>query len=262
MSNRVICVIPARYGSTRLPGKPLLEIDGLPLVMWAYRSAQRAEVFDRVLVATDDGRIADAVVKHGGVAVMTSAGHVRGSDRVWEAVQACECGYVVNLQGDEPDLPAGMLKMFVAGVRGLDDNTLLTVVSHATITAVQDPNVVKVVLDATGKALYFSRSVIPYDREKGDRPAVFLKHSGIYGFTRTGLSRYASLPEGSLERRESLEQLRALESGMGIRCLVHDFESVGIDTPDDLAAFRKRHERTNGKNGTYGNGEQKNPDRR
>lgn len=234
----ILCVIPARYGSTRLPGKPLAEINGLPLVMWAYNSAAKAGVFDAVIVATDDSRIFDAVEKHGGRAVMTSPDHKRGTDRIYEVVQKTPCGYVVNLQGDEPQMPAEVLKQFVVDLKKCDDNTLLTIASHATIKEAGNPDVVKVVLNAKGEALYFSRSPVPFDTRK---TGALLKHKGIYGFTRGGLQRYCSFPEGELERRESLEQLRALEYGMKIRCIVRDFESAGIDTPEDLAGFRARN---------------------
>jgi len=240
----VFCVIPARYGSSRLPGKPLLEINGLPLIMLVYNCAKNARCFDKIIVATDDRRIIDAVERHGGVAAMTSANHTRGTDRVFEVAHHEKCGYIVNLQGDEPEIPSKVLRSFAAGVRTLDNNTLLTIVSHATINEIGNPNVVKVVLDAEERALYFSRAVIPYDRGKSG-PKAFLKHKGIYGFTRKGLQRYCSFPEGTLERRESLEQLRALECGMRIKCLVRDFESFGIDTPEDLAAFRNRSKAAN-----------------
>ena len=257
-----ICVIPARYGSTRLPGKPLLEIKGLPLVMWVYNSAKAAGVFDKILVATDDTRIVDAVNRHGGSAVMTSPGHSRGTDRVHEVVRKEQCGFIVNLQGDEPLVPPELLRDFVYELQTLDNNSLLTVASHATITDVANPNVVKVVLDTQGFALYFSRSPIPYDREKGGDP-VFLRHAGIYGFARGALDRYTSFPEGNLERRESLEQLRALEFGMRIKCIVRDFVSAGIDTPEDLAAFRGGApailKAVSGENGSYGGREQKSP---
>jgi 3-deoxy-manno-octulosonate cytidylyltransferase (CMP-KDO synthetase) len=238
----ILCVIPARYGSTRLPGKPLVESKGLPLVMWVYNAAKKAGCFDKIVVATDDRRIVDAVERHGGIAAMTSADHASGTDRVFEVAQNERCGYIVNLQGDEPEIPAQILKDFAAAVRTLDNNTLLTIVSHATIKEVSNPNVVKAVLDAEGRALYFSRSAIPYVREKRGR-GVFFKHRGVYGFTRRGLRRYCSFQEGTLERCESLEQLRALEFGMRIDCRVRDFASYGIDTLDDLAAFRVRAER-------------------
>jgi 3-deoxy-manno-octulosonate cytidylyltransferase (CMP-KDO synthetase) len=155
-----------------------------------------------------------------------------------------EYDYIVNIQGDEPDFPAKALTDFAEHCTALDDKTLLTLASHATIKEIENHSAVKVVCDARGYALYFSRSVIPYDRDRAIESPDFLKHKGIYGFSREGLRRYCSLSEGILERRESLEQLRALEFGMSIRCLVRDFESVGIDTPEDLAAFRARYERT------------------
>jgi 3-deoxy-manno-octulosonate cytidylyltransferase (CMP-KDO synthetase) len=244
-NKKILCVIPARYGSTRLPGKPLLEINGLPLVMWAYNCAKRARCFDKIIVATDDRRIAETVERHGGSAVMTSPRHACGTDRVFEAAgRENRCQYIVNLQGDEPEIPVELLRRFAAALRKLDNNTLLTTVSHATIRHIANPDVVKVVLDALGRALYFSRSPIPYDRcKKG--PKTFLRHTGIYGFTRKGLGRYCAFPEGTLEKRESLEQLRALESGMKIKCLICDFESSSIDTPQDLAAFRSRSKARN-----------------
>jgi 3-deoxy-manno-octulosonate cytidylyltransferase (CMP-KDO synthetase) len=238
-NRKILCVIPARYGSTRLPGKPLKDIKGLPLVMWTYRCAERARCFEKIVVATDDRRIADAVVRHGGHAVMTSPRHTSGSDRVFEVARKEKHRFIVNLQGDEPEVPSRLLRRFAAALCRLDNNTLLTTASHATIRHIADPDVVKVVLDAGGKALYFSRAPIPYDRGK-HAPKSFLRHTGVYGYTREGLRRYCAFPEGTLERRESLEQLRALEFGMAIRCLVGDFESHGIDTPQDLSAFRSR----------------------
>jgi 3-deoxy-manno-octulosonate cytidylyltransferase (CMP-KDO synthetase) len=238
-NKKILCVIPARYGSTRLPGKPLLEIDGLPLVIWVYNSAKKAGCFDKTVVATDDKRIVESVERHGGFAVMTSPRHKSGTDRVFEVARKEKYGFVVNLQGDEPEIPAGLLRRFTAALLHIDNNSLLTTVSHATIRYVESPDVVKAVLDAKGNALYFSRSLIPYDRRKRGLK-MFLRHTGIYGFTSQGLRRYCAFPEGTLERRESLEQLRALEFGMEIRCLVHDFESYSIDTPQDLAAFRRR----------------------
>jgi len=235
----VACIIPARYGSTRLPGKPLIEIDGLPLVMWAYSCAKKAQVFDRIIVATDDRRIALTVERHGGEAMMTAVNHRSGTDRVFEVAQKIPCGHIVNLQGDEPQIPVSLLADMCVAVRRLDDFTVLTVVSHAAIKGIDNPNIVKTVLDAKGEALYFSRSSIPYDRDKSGS-ALFFRHIGMYGFSQKGLQRYCTLPEGTLERREKLEQLRALEFGMRIKCIIHDFEPGGIDTPEDLAAFRER----------------------
>jgi 3-deoxy-manno-octulosonate cytidylyltransferase (CMP-KDO synthetase) len=233
---RVLCVIPARFGSTRLPGKPLEEIAGVPLIVHVYRNALASGAFDEICVATDDERIAEAVRRAGGLAEMTSTAHVSGTDRVHEAAQRYECSHVVNIQGDEPRIPGGLLRDFSAALKQIDDNYLLTVVSHATIEDKNNPNVVKAVLDTGSNALYFSRSPIPFERETG---APSYRHVGMYGFTMRSLARFCGLDEGVLEHAERLEQLRALENGMKIRCLVCDFESIGIDTPQDLERFRR-----------------------
>jgi 3-deoxy-manno-octulosonate cytidylyltransferase (CMP-KDO synthetase) len=237
----VLCVIPARFASTRLPGKPLCEIKGLPLVMWAYNNAVAAHVFDTVCVATDDSRIHDTVVRHGGVCCMTSGRHASGTDRVAEAAAKFGSRYIVNLQGDEPDTPPDLLAAFASNLEKLDDNSLLTCVSNATIKDKENPNVVKAVCAANGNALYFSRAPIPYDRDDRGQQGI-LVHWGIYGFTQRSLGRFCSFPPGVLETREKLEQLRALENGMRILCMVTHHAISGIDTPEDLAAFRERVE--------------------
>ncbi|MDO5577602.1 MAG: 3-deoxy-manno-octulosonate cytidylyltransferase, partial [Fibrobacter sp.] len=231
--------IPARYGSTRLPGKPLCEINGIPLVMWVYNCAVRSEVFDSVVVATDDQRIFDVVENRGGTAIMTSPNHPRGTDRVHEVVQKMPCTHVVNLQGDEPCMPARVLQKLVNELKKIDNNTLLTIASDATIEEIDRPHCVKVVLNRAGEALYFSRSPIPYNLSSNGH---YLKHKGIYGFTSGGLEKFCSFPEGELEKTESLEQLRALEYGMKIKCIRSNFDTVGIDTPEDLEKFRKQVE--------------------
>lgn len=236
----IICIIPARFGSTRLKGKPLAEICGIPLIVHVYRNAHMSGVFDEVCVATDDERIAEAVIKAGGKAEMTSSQHLTGTDRVFEAAARYNFQYVVNLQGDEPEIPAELLKKFTDYLKNLDDNTLLTVVSHATIEEKNNINVVKAVLKKGGRALYFSRAPIPYQWE-GD--VVCYKHAGIYGFTFNGLKKYCSLPKGKLETAERLEQLRALENGMEIVCITYDFISKGIDTEEDLERYRKEKEK-------------------
>jgi 3-deoxy-manno-octulosonate cytidylyltransferase (CMP-KDO synthetase) len=241
-TNGILCIIPARYASTRLPGKPLCMIKGLPLIMWAYNNALAAKVFDTVCVATDDLRILEAVERFGGVSLMTSGSHVSGTDRVAEAATKFESRYVVNLQGDEPCTPPDLLAMFAANLDKLDDNSLLTCVSNATIKDKENPNVVKVVCAANREAIYFSRAPIPYDRDGRGQKGI-LVHGGIYGFTANSLKRFCSFPVGALEMREKLEQLRALENGMRIVCLTTDYTfGGGIDTPEDLAAFKKRVE--------------------
>lgn len=233
---RVICVIPARIGSTRLPEKPLKEIEGIPLIVWVYRNARDSKAFDETIVATDNSRIAAVVEAAGGSAVLTSPDHVSGTDRVFEVARKCSCTHIVNVQGDEPRIPHALLQNFSKTLTQIDDNSLLTIVSHATIEEKNSPNVVKAVLGRKQHALYFSRSAIPFERESC---APCLKHIGIYGFTRSSIERFCSFPPGELEQTERLEQLRALENEMSILCMIHDFESIGIDTPEELELFRK-----------------------
>lgn len=233
---KVVCIIPARYASTRLPGKPLMDVNGLPLIMWTYNRAVESGAFGDIYVATDDERIRDAVEHHNGKAVMTSPDHASGTDRVFEAVQNTEYDFIVNLQGDEPLIPVDILQDFAGSVIKLDKLSLLTCVSYATIEDAENPNVVKAVLAANGDAIYFSRSPIPFDRDK--KGCRIYKHSGIYGFSRESLAMFCSLKRGYLEEVEKLEQLRALEYGMKIRCLIRDFVCINIDTPEDMERFR------------------------
>lgn len=233
----VLCVIPARMGSTRLPGKPLELIAGIPLIVWVYRNAAASGAFGEICIATDDERIAEVVAREGGRAEMTSSDHASGTDRVAEAASRFECTHIVNIQGDEPRIPHDLLCRFTAELVKLDDNSLLTIVSHATIEEKSDPDTVKAVLGNGGQALYFSRAPIPYVRHEA--ADVCYKHCGIYGYTSESLHRFCGFQQGNLEQVERLEQLRALEHGMKIRCMVHDFESIGIDTPRDLERFRQ-----------------------
>ena len=234
--SRVLCVIPARFASTRLPEKMLADVNGKPLVMWAYDNAVAARCFDEVVVATDDQRIYDAVKAHGGLAIMTSAAHPSGTDRVHEAALKFNADFVVNLQGDEPEVPAKMLWEFVELLRVSGPKGILTIIADAQPDEMTNPNVVKVVLTKSGEALYFSRAPIPFNRD-GATGAGF-RHIGIYGFSTANLSRFVALPQGTLEQIEKLEQLRALENGMRIFCMHAEYRGRGIDTPDDLAAFR------------------------
>ena len=238
---KVVCIIPARYGSTRLPGKPLLKVDGIPLIVWTYSRAVESKAFEAVYVATDDERIFNTVEKYNGKAVMTSKHHVSGTDRVFEAIGKLDCSHVVNLQGDEPLLPVDFLNSFSRRLVHLDNLTLLTCVSNATIEDMKNPNVVKVVFDSRRYALYFSRSPIPFFRDETNKTGY--KHFGIYGFSRQCLERFCHCPVGKLETYEKLEQLRALEHGMKIHCMISTFDSINIDSPEDLATFRSVVER-------------------
>jgi len=237
MTNKqTLCVIPARYGSTRLPGKPLLTIQDKPLIMWAYDSARRAEVFDRIVVATDNEKICETVNQAGGEAIMTRNDHSTGTSRVQEVAGIIPAQFIVNLQGDEPDIPAEVLRTFVTALHKIEDNTLLTCVSDAKIEELENPNAVKVVCDNKGKALYFSRSPIPYNVR--NEAKTFLKHAGIYGFSAQSLNYFCSCEQSFLEKCEKLEQLRALENGMSIYCIKTAYSAFGIDTEEDLEQFR------------------------
>ncbi|MBN1984109.1 MAG: 3-deoxy-manno-octulosonate cytidylyltransferase [Chitinivibrionales bacterium] len=236
----VVCIIPARYGSTRLEGKMLRTIRQVPLIVWTMRRAVDSGAFDAVYVATDDKRIYDTVRDFGGEAIMTSANHRSGTDRVCEAATQLNCQYVVNLQGDEPLFPLWLLVEFSRKLTTIDTLSLLTCVSDATLVELHNPNVVKAVLSIQQQALYFSRSAIPFSRD--GTPAQRYKHSGIYGFSLQALRHFCSLPQGVLERVECLEQLRALEHGMPIHCLVRQYESISIDTQEDYEALCRRLE--------------------
>jgi 3-deoxy-manno-octulosonate cytidylyltransferase (CMP-KDO synthetase) len=234
---RKLIVIPARYESTRLPGKPLLEIAGRPLIQLVYERAAESRLQDGVIVATDDERIVHAVTAFGGDAVMTSSSCRSGTDRVFEAVRQREAGLVINLQGDEPFMRPDMADLLFS-VMEKEDLDMATLCSPiADDREYHDPNTVKVVLDGRGFALYFSRSPIPYLRNGATRPLLY-KHIGIYAFKRDFLERFVKMPRSRLEELESLEQLRVLENGFRIRVLTTQYDGFGVDTPADLERAR------------------------
>jgi len=233
-------IIPARYDSSRFPGKPLAEILGVPMCVRVHRRASLCPLFRRVVLATDDERILAAAEKWGAPALMTSRDHASGTDRVLEAarlVGAEPDSVVVNVQGDEPALDPAMLTELLAPFGGpegaaVQAATLATPLDRA---AAASPDRVKVVLDALGRALYFSRAPIPYDRD-GDGTGVGpLLHVGLYAFRMAALERFAALPQGRLERTEKLEQLRLLENGVPIHVTVTRHASHGVDRPEDVA---------------------------
>src|SRR5450759_1332831 len=240
MTMRVIGVIPARYKSSRLAGKPLADIHGKPMVQHVYERARLAKNLDDVLVATDDERIYRAVGDFGGKVVMTSTEHRSGTDRVAEAIASDPADVVVNVQGDEPMLDPQMLEEVVAPFRQGTSMGLVTLkkeVFHE--TEFTDPAVVKVVTDPNGVALYFSRSLIPYPRNRVAHFRVF-EHVGIYAYTRECLLKLASLPVSPLAEVERLEQLRALENGIPILVVETRSQAQGIsvDTQEDLERVR------------------------
>ncbi len=239
MPERTIAVIPARYGSTRFPGKPLAMISGKPMIQWCYESTLKCHDLDDVIVATDDERIMDAVASFNGKAVMTSANHQTGTDRIAEAVSEIQADLIINVQGDEPLMPPGVLSRLIAAMResGADMGTAAVPFSR-TGRNPSDINAVKVVLDRQGFALYFSRSLIPFPR-KGGIPVEPLLHWGLYAYRRSFLESFVSWERGSLEACESLEQLRALENGAKIKVIVTGEQSVGVDTPEDIARVER-----------------------
>lgn len=235
-------IIPARYGSTRFPGKPLADLDGRPMIEHVYRRAAASSSADAVIVATDDARVADAVARAGGRACLTSAGHPTGTDRLAEVAQDLECDLVINVQGDLPLLEPRMIDEAVAPFDA--DATLMMSTLRRRIedpTDLANPNVVKVVVDRDGYALYFSRTALPYLRGgAGARAPVFYKHVGLYVYRREFLLAFARLVPTPLEQAEALEQLRALEHGFRIRTVETAFDFVEVDTPEDLERVRRQ----------------------
>lgn len=228
----IIGAIPARYASTRLPGKPLLPIAGRPMIEHVYERVSRARGISRVVVLTDDERIARAVEGFGGEWEMTPPECASGTDRIAHAARGWQASAVVNIQGDEPLIDPEAVSRIADHLAANPDDPVVTLASNAETEEMGNPNAVKVVLDLAGYALYFSRSPLPYARQEGG--ATPLKHVGIYGYQREALLRLASLPQTPLEQSESLEQLRALENGLRIRVLRAERSAPGVDTREDL----------------------------
>ena len=237
---KVAVVIPARYASTRLPGKPLLPIAGKPLVQHVWERCLRAKGVKRVIVATDDMRIAEAAFGFGAEVAMTSPKHRSGTDRVAEVARKLRgVTHVINVQGDEPLIdPAIIAKLAEAMAKDKEIEMITCANPFAPDEDVTNPNMVKVVLDREGNGLYFSRSQIPFVRGDGQRPA-FYRHQGIYGYSLKFLLQFVKWKPGVLEQAESLEQLRALENGAKIRVILARKAAVGVDTPEDVAAVER-----------------------
>ena len=238
---KVIVVIPSRYASTRLPGKPLVPLAGKPMVQHVYERAKRAQTVHRVLVATDDQRIMDAVTAFGGEARMTRSDHRTGTERIAEVAVHEDGDVFVNVQGDEPLIDPVAIDTAVGAL--LEEpqtqiSTVATPIRHA--GDVMDPNVVKTVLDFDGNALYFSRAPIPWIRDTQQKLHVkYWKHLGLYVFQREALLEYPTLPQGELEKIEQLEQLRWLENGWKIRVAEVAHDAVSVDVPEDVARVEK-----------------------
>jgi 3-deoxy-manno-octulosonate cytidylyltransferase (CMP-KDO synthetase) len=240
---KILGIIPARFTSTRFPGKPLALITGKPLIQHVVEQCQKAKLLKEVIVATDDVRIADAAKKFCRVE-MTRADHPSGSDRIAEVATRCVCDAVVNIQGDEPLIEPAVIDAVAEALTGNEMSTAATPIKNP--EEYDNPNVVKVIVNAAGHALYFSRRTIPYLREAASRSAseqlaafAFLKHLGIYGYRQETLLRLVKYPVSPLEQAEKLEQLRALENGIAIAVVKVDYDGVGVDTPQDVVRVEK-----------------------
>ena len=231
---RVVAVIPARWASTRFPGKSLAKIAGEPMITHVVRRVSEARNVDHVIVATDDERIAEVAVASGAEAVMTGE-CASGTDRVAKAVAGrSDWNIVINVQGDEPLLSGDNIDALVDGLLMDEDVPMSTLCRPLGAERIDDPNAVKVVRDVRGRALYFSRSPIPYPRYREAAWGLWRLHLGIYGFRRDALERFVALPPSQLEQAEGLEQLRALENGIPIQVLDAPHPAFGVDTPEDL----------------------------
>ena len=238
---RVVCAIPARYASQRLPGKVLLPIGGRPMIQRVYERAKSAERIDRVIVLTDDQRVVEAVEGFGGEIEITPTDLASGTDRIaWSARNWPEEA-IINVQGDEPMLDPKMVTRIADHMRKHPDDQMVTAAAPADAGDSDDPAKVKVVVDADGHALYFSRAAIPYrvESDSGGPPPPRLRHVGIYGYRRQTLLTLSRLPASRYERSERLEQLRALENGIPIRVLIGEHHGFGVDTQEDLARAAK-----------------------
>ena len=238
---KVIVVIPARYGSVRLPGKPLISLAGKPMIQRVVERARLAKRTDRVIVATDDERIVKAVEGFGGEARMTRTEHRTGTERVAEVAAREDGDVFVNVQGDEPLLDPHAIDVAVDSLLEDPQASVSTVATPIkTPGDIMDPNVVKAVLDFDGNAIYFSRAPIPWVRDTASKIQVrHLKHLGLYVFQRDALLEYPTLPQGELERVEQLEQLRWMENGWKIRVAEVERDAISVDVPEDVARVEK-----------------------
>jgi 3-deoxy-manno-octulosonate cytidylyltransferase (CMP-KDO synthetase) len=249
----VIGVIPARYGSSRFEGKVLADIHGKPMLQWVWEAAKKAKILDEVIIACDDRRIEEAVQSFGGKAVFTSKEHPSGTDRICEVVNPLEVKVVVNIQADEPLIEPVMIENVARPLLDMPQLNMATLMKEIDDPQeISDPNVVKVLTDKDGLALYFSRASIPYHRDRPEgngaasdsrshsqshRPEG--KHIGLYAYTKDFLFIFKNLPESNLERIEKLEQLRVLEQGFRIKVIETKISTIGVDVPADLEKVRK-----------------------
>ena len=240
---KVLACIPARYGSTRFAGKVLAKETGKFLIQHTYERACQAKLLEQIIIAADDAKVVEACESFGAECVLTSAEHQSGTDRIAEAVGDIDVEIVVNLQADEPEIDPKNIDYLAELLIENPDYPMATLAAEfRTTEQIADPNIVKVVLDSKGGAIYFSRAAIPYDRDRSGIGSVgqYLRHLGIYAYRREFLLKYTTLPQTPLEKIEKLEQLRALENGYSILVGKVEHTCDGIDTPDQYAAFVKR----------------------
>ena len=239
-NTKTLAVIPARYYSTRFPGKPLTIIAGKSMIQHVWERAMMVDSVDEVIVATDDQRILDTVNKFGGKAILTSREHKTGTDRIVEVISKVSCEWVINIQGDEPLVVAADLERLIVNThktKGAKVSTLIHKITNKSM--LHNPNIVKVVLDKKQQALYFSRSLIPYTRSQKVGNLPIWRHLGVYLFHRDFLLQFHQWPQSLLEKTEQLEQLRILENGESLLCVESDHNSIGVDVPSDVAYVEK-----------------------
>ena len=252
INRKVLAVIPARWASTRFPGKPITEILGKPMVRWVLEQVQKASLVSKVVVATDDQRICDAVHKFGGEVVMTSPNHESGTDRVAEVAKNTECDIVVNVQGDEPLIPPDNIDLVIKSLLNSPDFVVSTLmIAIRSYNEMFDPNICKVVVDSKGRALYFTRAPVPYDRDSwpdgghaikddgANSEVLGYKHIGMYAYSKSFLLQFSKLKTSRLENLEKLEQLRILDNGYSIQVIETNQNSISVDRPEDLGVVKQ-----------------------
>ena len=232
-------IIPARYNSTRLPAKPLLKVNNKPIIQYVYEAAKKSKLASKVIVATDDERIKAAVEEFRGICEMTDKNHKCGSDRIAQVAKSHDdFDYILNLQGDEPQITPDVIDLAIETLIKEDDTDISTLVREIKdINQINNPNCVKCVFDNNFNALYFSRCPIPYQRNENQAP--YYAHIGIYGYKKESLIKMTQLPQADIEKQESLEQLRALKNGMKIKVAITNLNPIGIDTIEDYEKFKK-----------------------
>jgi 3-deoxy-manno-octulosonate cytidylyltransferase (CMP-KDO synthetase) len=236
---KFVCIIPARYASQRLPGKPLLKLGGQPMIEWVYRRACRVSLFEKVVVATDDQRILDHMKKIGGNVIMTPEDMASGTDRVAYVAQEIDADVIVNLQGDEPLISSEVLEKVCVPFEDPQVNMVTPITRIKSTEDMTDVTLARVIIDKNKDAIYFTRATIPYNRDLENRDEWhqhhhYFKHIGIYAYRRNFLLEVSNLPPGKLEKIEKLEQLRVIENGYQITPVYTDYKSVCVDTPQDL----------------------------